>query len=418
MNMSWLPCLFVAAALSAQPAPPAPRQAPPGGPLPGLTTAELAAFQTGKTTFEEVDQVVNGLGPRFNLNSCAGCHAHPSTGGTSPAVNPQAAVAVLQGAQNALPTFVQPNGPIRVARFIRNADGTPDGGVHDLFVIAGRADAPAGCMIKQPDFSDKSNLALRIPTPTFGLGLIEALADATLQANLVANAALKQSLGIAGRFNTNGNDGTITRFGWKAQNKSLLLFGGEAYNVEMGVTNELFPQEREGDPACTTNATPEDSTNLETSGYSDIQMFALYMRYSAPPTPGPANPSADRGRNVFNATGCVLCHTPMLRTGNSRTAALANQDVHLFSDLAIHHMGQDLADGVSQGSAQGDEFRTAPLWGLRDRLFFLHDGRTADLQEAIRAHDSAGSEAHMVIQNFQALPPGAIGDLIAFLKSL
>src|ERR1700739_3821060 len=153
-----------------------------GGALAGLTRAELAFFNAGLGAFNEVDSVSGtipntgaGLGPRFNLDSCAGCHAQPAVGGTSPFTNPQVAVATKQGAANTVPFFVTLNGPVREARFVRNADGTPDGGVHDLFTITGRSDAP-GCTIAQPDFNAaaaRNNLIFRIPTPVFGAGLIE-----------------------------------------------------------------------------------------------------------------------------------------------------------------------------------------------------------------------------------------------------
>ena len=132
--------------------------------------------------------------------------------------------------------------------------------------------------------------------PGFGLGLVESTPDATLTANLGATANARASLGIGGRFNTSGNDGTITRFGWKAQNKSLLLFAGEAYNVEQGVTNELFQNERAltGTTGCNLNATPEDNSVVRQSNgsntgtlsqmSSDLVNFAFFMRLSAAPT--------------------------------------------------------------------------------------------------------------------------------------
>ncbi|MFN7922153.1 MAG: di-heme oxidoredictase family protein [Bryobacteraceae bacterium] len=410
--------LVFALALAAQ-TDPGPRRTPPaaGAPLRNLSGAEISIFERGKTAFDEADGVAEGLGPRFNLDSCGGCHAHPSTGGTSPVLNPQIAVATKMGATNKVPGFLSADGPVRVVRFRRRPDGSPDGGVHALFTIAGRGDAPGACKIQQPDFTQMANLTFRIPTPVYGLGLIEAISDSALRANLAATAARRQALGIAGRFNTNGNDGTITRFGWKAQNKSLAIFSGEAYNVEVGVTNDLFPQEREEDPACVTTASPEDHSNIATSAYSDVELFTQFMRYLAPPRPEP-NPAADRGRQVFDQVGCAACHTPSLQTGRSSVPALNNQPVRLYSDLAIHRMGGALNDGIDQGDARGDDWRTAPLWGLGQRIFFLHDGRTRDLVEAVRLHDSPGSEAHAVVTGFNALTPAQRQDLIAFLRSL
>jgi len=393
---------------------PGPRTGPvqTGVPLRGLSTSELAMFQKGLDTFREVDGVANGLGPRFNLDSCAGCHAQPAVGGSSPAINPQVAVATRSGAMNRVPGFIQSDGPIRVVRF------RSDGGVHDLFVITGRSDAPTGCKITQPDFSQTQNLSLRIPTPVFGAGLIESIPDAALIENLAANSSRKKALGIQGHFNTSANDGTITRYGWKAQNKSLTIFSGEAYNVEIGVTNELFPQEREGDPACSVTTTPEDKSGVDTPTYSDVTLFSFYMRFLAPPIPSATNPSIDRGRATFDSIGCTMCHTPSLQTGKVASAAVSGQTVHLYSDLAVHNMGQVLNDGIAQGQANPGDWRTAPLWGLGDRIFLLHDGRTKDLLEAIRLHDSQGSEAHQVIVNFGALTMDQKQDVLNFLRSL
>jgi CxxC motif-containing protein (DUF1111 family) len=413
--------------------PPGPSPAP-GAPLPGLSAAELAFFTEGLSRFREIDSVSgtqpgatgSGLGPRFNLNSCAGCHAQPAVGGSSPAVNPQIAMATAYGATNTIPSFIQQNGPVRAVRFALNPDGTPDGGVHDLFVITGRADA-VGCTIQQPDFATavkQNNAFFRIPVPLFGAGLIEAIDDATILANESANAALKAQFGIAGHVNRNPNDGTITRFGWKAQNKSLMLFAGEAYNVEQGATNEIFPTERDETPGCGFNTTPEDFTNTTAStilqSISDVTGFTAFMRFLAPPVPLPSinSPSAANGSNAFVQVGCALCHTPTMITGNATSPALNNKPVVLFSDLLVHNMGTGLADGIVQGLAQGGEFRSAPLWGLSQRLFFLHDGRTTNLMQAIQMHASPGSEANGSIAAFNALPAATQQDIINFLQSL
>src|SRR5271169_1370592 len=222
-----------------------------GGPLAGLHSSELALFYAALGRFQEIDSVsgtINdaprgtqsgaGLGPRFNMNSCAGCHAQPTVGGTSPFINPEMAVATLDGAQNTVPSFITLHGPVREARFINNPNGTPDGGVHDLFVITGRRDA-RGCNIAQPNYEQaiqQNNVIFRIPTPVFGAGQVENTPDTNLENDAATLSGQRQTNGISGNFNYGGNDGTITRFGWKAQNKSLLMFAGEAYNVEQGVT--------------------------------------------------------------------------------------------------------------------------------------------------------------------------------------
>lgn len=436
---------------------PGPRSGSPaaGGPYHNLTSAELTFFGQATTRFMEVDSVSgtiesgSGLGPTFNGNSCAQCHAQPVTGGSSPGLksgqnpipNPQVVLATLDGANNTVPSFITADGPVREARFVRNSDGSLDGGVHGLYTIAGRTDAE-GCSLPQPGFAAQlaaGNVIFRIPTPIFGLGLVESTPDATLRANLAANQAAKSALGIVGRLNTSGNDGTVTRFGWKAQNKSLLMFAGEAYNVEQGVSNELFTNERQAVPGCIYNGTPEDSTLIdeapEGNTSSDLVNFATFMRFLAPAAPIPLTSSARSGWYVFNRVGCALCHTPTLSTGKAEYSALDNATYHPYSDFALHHMGSNLADGISQGIAGADEFRTAPLWGLGQRLFFLHDGRTSDLLGAIQAHASPNgcsgnlrftqtqnqnctSEANGVINRFNGLSVSQKQDLLNFLRSL
>jgi len=267
----------------------------------------------------------------------------------------------------------------------------------------------------------------RIPTPTFGLGLVEATPDSTLQANLGANRWIKSQLGIGGALNTSGNDGTVTRFGWKAQNKSLMIFAGEAYNVEQGVSNEAFGNERAAVAGCVYNGSPEDATKMSDNGSptgtaaalsSDLVNFAGFMRLTAPPTPAAMSSSAKNGASLFSSVGCALCHTTTLTTGMSKFAGMSNLTYHPFSDFALHHMGSRLSDGINQGAAGPDQFRTAPLWGVGQRLFFLHDGRTSDLLQTIQAHSSSGSEANNVIRRFNSLSRSQMQDVLNFLRSL
>jgi len=407
-----------------------------GGPLPGLTANQLAFFDQGKDDFAEVEEVADGLGPTMNLDACGGCHAQPATGGSSPAVNPQVAFATKRGADNKLPAFIRLNGPVREARFVKNPDGSPDGGVHALFTIAGRDDAP-GCVLGQPDFATalaNRNVIFRIPTPVFGAGLIEEITDTTILVNRSRDSSTKSALGISGRPNRNGNDGTISRFGWKAQNQSLMIFSGEAYNVEMGITNELFQSERDQTPSCQFATVPNDVQNTDAAenaatrlaaalaATNAVSNFGNFQRFLAPPKPDPDTPgganSIGRGKSLFSSIGCALCHTPSLRTGNATVAALRFQTANLYSDLLLHDMGVGLADNVSQGAATGREFRTAPLWGLGQRIFFLHDGRTDDLKDAIREHASTGSEANAVVAKFNGLGEFQKQDLLNFLRSL
>jgi len=442
--------------------------ATPTNPLPlasvtaNSPTGVLEFFQNGLARFQEVEVVSNGanvgLGPRFNLNQCSACHAQPTIGGSGAAKNPQFQVianGTVSGSTNSIPSFITANGPTREARFpfFFNSTGSPNtnapnGGVEDLFTVSGRSDA-GSCSLAQPSFAaaeSTNNIIYRIPTPLFGAGLIENIDDSTLIANQAAQAS--NNLGISGTFNHNGNDGTMSRFGWKAQNKSILLFAGEAYNVEMGITNEIFGQDRplpgedeqgSGLPSNCLNLSgggyPEDATNFTVPSNSnptaqnaqvpsDIVLFAEFIRLLAPPTPSTTTPggasSIAAGAALFKSIGCATCHTPTLNSTqpSSVTASLGNAPVSAFSDIEIHHMGTGLADNVSQGTAGGDQFRTAPLWGLGQRVFFLHDGRTTNLLTAIEAHASSGSEATQVEENFRALSAAQQQEILNFLRSL
>jgi CxxC motif-containing protein (DUF1111 family) len=360
----------------------------------------------------------------------------------------------MANAANKLPSFITANGPVREARFVRNADGSPDGGVHGLFTVTGRAGAET-CMLTQPNFARelaRNNVIFRIPTPVFGAGLIESIPDSEILKNQASASSTKQALGIRGRPNVlltgnsisgqpnrNGNDGTIGRFGHKAQNKSLLIFSGEAYNVEMGVSNLAFPTERDETDGCRDLAmSPNSEANFDppppvdpqaphypaVDGLSAIEKFTVFMRFLAPPkqslnVKNATEASITSGRQLFTDTGCALCHTPSLNTyAKASVPAMAGKTVNLFSDLLLHDMGTGLADGIQQGQASGREFRSAPLWGLGQRLFFLHDGRTSDLRQAIREHYSSGSEANGVTQRFFNLPDAQQQDLLNFLRSL
>jgi CxxC motif-containing protein (DUF1111 family) len=418
----------------------------------------LAFFEDGQNRFQAVETVNNsanvGLGPRFNSNSCTSCHAYPAVGGSGPPVNPQFQfVASGVAPDNTTPSFITANGPTREARFpfFFNSNGTvntsaPNGGVEDLFTVTGSSGA-GGCQLNQPPFAQAlatNNVIFRIPTPTYGLGLIENLDDSTLLANQANN--LQNTFGIAGTFNHNGNDGTISRFGWKAQNKSLHIFAGEAYNVEMGITNELFPNERPlpeedqlgtGLPANCLNlggiGYPEDISNPNLTPNSavmdDVSEFANFMRFLAPPTPGGvvlngqavSTQTIGQGEAMFFAIGCATCHNPSPGTTqvSDFVPGLSNVQVRgVWSDIEIHHMGTGLADNVSQGGAGGDQFRTAPLWGLGQRIFLLHDGRTTNLATAIQDHASSGSEATTVISNFNGLTAAQQQAILDFLRSL
>jgi CxxC motif-containing protein (DUF1111 family) len=423
----------------------------------------LAFFTDGQGRFQDVEAVSNspagnnGLGPRFNSNQCSSCHAQPTVGGTGAAVNPQfqfTSNGVAPG--STVPYFITANGPTLEARFpfFFNSNGSantssPNGGVEDLFTVTGRSDAGT-CNLQQPSFAAAqaaNNIIFRIPTPVFGAGLIENLDDSTLLSNQLTNN--NNHLGISGSFNHNGNDGTISRFGWKAQNKSLHIFAGEAYNVEMGISNELFPQDRplpgeDGGGGSGLTGLAANCLNLSGTGYpedtsnpaatpnsavlDDVSAFANFMRFLAPPPTGAvvlngqqvSSSTIAAGSALFSSIGCATCHNPTVGTTqvSNFTSSLSNAPVNAFSDIEIHHMGTGLADNVSQGGAGGDQFRTAPLWGLGQRIFLLHDGRTTNLITAIQDHAGHGSEATVVEEQFFNLSSTQQQEILDFLRSL
>src|SRR5216684_4172748 len=361
------------------------------------------------------------------------------------------------GKKNVVPVFEQQYGPIREVRFKFKPDGTLDGSVHQLWVVTGITTDPTltNCSLVQPDFASQlkaGNLSFRIPLQMLGLGLIDSIQDREILSRFNATASQRAALGITGHPNRSGNDGTITRFGWKAQNKSITMFAAEAYNVEMGITNELFPTQLKKIPNCNGPQKPEpnDVTRTDTTDeinesltnplhiLADWMQFQILMRFSDAPQPAP-NPSASaqRGQVVFNSIGCALCHTPQMQTAPvMNSAVLENRPVNLFSDLLVHHMGAGLADNIIQGQSGPGEFRTTPLWGVGQRLFFLHDGRTSDLLQAIQQHFSAAStetsatatspaspaypasEANAVVQKFRGLSKTDQQAVLDFLRSL
>jgi CxxC motif-containing protein (DUF1111 family) len=478
------------------------RQGPPGAgaPLQGLTSVELALFNEGIQRAIQLEAACDGcndltlgsftdprqanlvtqtnsagLGARFNADQCTVCHNQPALGGSGGFLvpNPQDPTARFRrpenpmfdliphrkGATNRVPSFIERYGPIREVRFARKPDGSPDGGVHQLFTVVGRSDIGGpGCtdaVLPPIDFESeyrRGNARFRIPLQLFGLGIIDGIQDSEILDRHAATASIRAQLGIRGIPNRSGNNGTITRFGWKAQNKSLAIFAGEAYNVEMGVTNDVFPQATDETPICNddksepndiTRTDPEDSRNQ--SFFNPLHIlpdwleFEMLMRFLDAPQPVAFSASAMRGERLFGidserpGVGCYACHSPrMVTPAKSETAALQNLTAQLYSDLMIHHMGTRLADDITQGAATGDMFRTTPLWGIGQRFFFLHDGRTSDLRQAIESHFSpAGdcedardapcygpSEANAVIERFNALPPADKQALFDFLRSL
>ena len=377
----------LASAQSGGPPPPPPKF---GEPLPGLTSQQLAAFNAGKNDFVERENPGTGLGPIFNRDSCVACHSGPAVGGAS---------------------------PINVTRF-----GKVSGGVFDPLTALGgsllqeRAISPNG-LEKIP--AQANVVAKRQTTPLFGLGLIEAIPDAVILKG-VRTTAVDGVLGKASMVqDVASGKSLVGRFGWKAQQASLLAFAGDAYLNEMGITNRLFPTEN----APNGNVTllnqldkvkdPEDTVDPAT-GKAGIDLLADYMRFLAPPPAGPVTASSAFGAKFFLDVGCTSCHTPSMTTGASPVSALNNKAVFLYSDLLLHDMGS-LGDGIVQGAAGAREMKTPPLWGTAASGPYLHDGRANTLDEAIRAHDGEGRSAR---DKYLKLTPDQQKLLVEFLKSI
>jgi CxxC motif-containing protein (DUF1111 family) len=404
MPGGWLPVIVLPALLAllagcgaegsllSQTPPPAGQAAAAGfgQALPGLSPLEMELFLAGRDDFLEVEDSDEGLGPLFNGLSCAQCHAVPSLGGSG------AVMEMRAGRLDGVGNFVEP----------------PGGSLINLFSLP-----PHTAQEVIPP--DANVVAFRRPIPLFGAGLVELIPDSAILA--LANQAGKPP-GVAGRANLVIDPGTSTarvgRFGWKAQMSTLRAFAAGAYRDEMGITNELFPEENapNGDasllPLVELTPDPEDVTDPVTRR-SGVDNFTNFMRFLAPPPRGTITASVQQGETVFQQIGCASCHTPVLMTGSNPHAAFDRRAIPLFSDLLLHDVGT--GDGIGQGSARPNELRTPALWGLRVRAPFLHDGRAMTIEQAITLH---AGEAATVRTNFLALSPAQQQALLDFLSSL
>ncbi len=360
---------------SQRPQPPQRPQTPPpnartpqfGDPLPGLTRRELQEFNDGKDDFEGVETEASGLGPIFNGFSCVICHSAPAVGGGS-VFNVTRFGHTTNGVFNPLTSL---GGSLLQEREINSA-------VHEVV-------PPEANVVAQ-----------RNTTPLFGLGLIEAIPDA----EILRHVKPRPVDGVLGKVSQVQDVATgrtmIGRFGWKAQIATLLTFSAEAYVNEMGITNRLFPVENAPNGNAQllseydTVADPEDT--LDAQGRGDIDRIAEFMQWLGAPPRLPLTPNSIAGRGLFQSTGCANCHVPVMRTGQNRSASLRNKEVWLYSDLLLHDMGA-LGDGIAQGTADVRDMKTAPLWGLRESAPYLHDGRAATVDEAIKAHDGEAKAA-------------------------
>ncbi|HEU4724141.1 MAG TPA: di-heme oxidoredictase family protein [Candidatus Eisenbacteria bacterium] len=374
---------------------------PPAGtrfdqPLEGLENGELGDFQDGQTQFRRAFSISEGLGPIFNNVSCASCHSGDGRG---------------------IPSNT-------LTRFSRAGDLIPgEGGpqIQDKAIPGAEPERlPAGVEVSH-----------RLPPPVFGVGLVEAIAEATILAN--EDPSDSNGDGVSGRANwvtppafvpaTEPGGGVaprVGRFGRKAQVSSLLQQTVDAYHQDMGITSPFRSAENTNPLAGNVVPGLDGAPDPEVGGQA-VNDVMQYMRMLAPPTPGETTPRREQGAALFASAKCSSCHLPSIRTGTHEIEALSDRDVALYSDLLLHDLGDGLADNRPDGSADGREWRTAPLWGLRiareflnGQLFLLHDGRARSVEEAIRLH---GGEATAARDAFAAMSDDDRAALLDFVES-
>ncbi|MEZ6036075.1 MAG: di-heme oxidoredictase family protein [Planctomycetota bacterium] len=378
-------------------------QPPMGAPLAGLDVTQLQRFDAGKTSFNTVLTVADGLGPIFNQVSCANCHNNPIGGA----------------------------GSTKVTRF-----GFDDGkgGFDPLDALGGTllqqgAIDPA-CQEAVPP--EANITTFRLTPSALGFGLVEAIDDA----DILANQTTPPSANVSGRVHwvtpleTPAGPLRAGRFGWKSQIATVLSFSGDASQNEMGLTNRLLPTENAPNGNNTLLATwdsvadPEDGP--DGNGFDFIDRITHFQRYLAAPPQTPR--SGMSGEAVFHAVGCADCHVSTFTTRNDPAleAAIRNQTIKPYSDFLLHDMGT-AADFIPTGDAAGGELRTPLLWGVRTRDPLWHDGRVVGgtletrmlgAGGVIELHAAFGSEARPSALAFQALSSTDQLKVVAFLDSL
>jgi CxxC motif-containing protein (DUF1111 family) len=345
---------------------------------------EKRAAIAGEGDFSSLSEAASGLGPSFNARSCAACHNIPTTGGMG------------------FRTVLKVGHRGQDGSFRALAGGT-------LLPVSGLPDATC-----QPDLPESANVIVRrIPTPLYGLGLVDEIADEEIAAR--ADPDDRDGDGVRGRparvRDRVSQTSRVGRFGWKAEDASLLASVARAYAGELGVTNRLFRRETstglsaESLRLCDELEDPEDSVNPDT-GLAAIDRLTAFVSHLPPPERGPAGATESLGERVFATVGCAACHHPSHTTR-------AGEAVEAFSDFLLHDIGT--GDGIAEGDAAPSEMRTAPLWGVGKRPLLLHDGSATRLEEAIESHGREAAGAHAA---YLALPAAERDALLAFLKSL
>ncbi len=389
-----------------------------GDPIPGLGAAELFAFEEGRAVFLRRFHTRDGLGPHFNAVACVSCHEDPAPGGSSQRYR-DFYLALDESGRPIYPACTDDNLPTH------DTEVCLPSGVMPHYGPVGEASRPVTASVAHPPVPGNARVALRNAPPLFGVGLFRLVSDEEILSR--ADPGDADGDGISGRVNRiAAEDDAIGRFGYKCQTASIEAFNRGALHNQMGLTTDSIELAGAEPPrrnallaallprvAHAQVAAPRDRiTDHDRVPDPEVSRFELasliaFQENLAAPQRGRITNAVLRGESVFEEIGCTGCHTPTLPTPLG--------SLHAYTDLLIHDMGEELADGVVMGLATGSEFRTQPLWGVCRHPPFLHDGRAETLAEAILLH---GGEASAARERYQALSPPARADLHRFLESL
>jgi CxxC motif-containing protein (DUF1111 family) len=371
-------------------------------PIKGLTAEQENTFAAGDALFDLSLRPYDGLGPLFTRSACSDCHDEGTRG---PGLVQKMVVTDADGVTPAADQSVFAYGQT----------------VHPLVVTESNAKTP----IMPPDGTVGLKVTIRVGPPILGRGYMEAVTDAEIERVAAAQAA--RSDGIHGRINyvtyaskpnpvtsyhaNKEGDRVIGRFGLKARIATIDDFTADALQGDMGITSPLRPDEFENPDGLTDDLKPGVDVTIDS-----VNQRADYIRTTAIPL---RRPVAQRGAQVFAQAKCAVCHVPTMRTRTDYPiAVLAGIDAPIYTDILVHYMGDDLADGITDGAASGRYWRTAPLIGLRFNRTFMHDGRAHDVAEAVAAHKGAGSEANDSVGLYEGLSDADRRALLSFVESL
>ncbi|MGH2575631.1 MAG: di-heme oxidoredictase family protein [Ignavibacteria bacterium] len=370
------------------------------GPIDGLTQAQLQIFFRGDEAFSNKFAFNNGLGPIFNQSACFNCHV--KDGRSHPSVN--------------------------LKRFQKNLG---NGQFLPLYELGGPQLQDKCIPSYQAEVipSEANAISVRGGPIVTGLGLIEAIPDATIlsyadpfdtnQDGISGKSQFIEAPDFLGLPPGPYNGKYLGRFGRKAGSINLLQQTVTAYSQDIGITSDWIIAENYN-PLVGGFNDPVPDPEVSSNTVNDVVFYLKTLK--PPPRRNQNDLRVIAGETIFNNIGCNKCHIPQMQTGFSPIEPLSYKAVNLFSDMLLHDVGQELADNFIEGEARESEWRTTPLWGLGlassvtgGTPFYMHDGRTSDLREAIRLH---GGEAEMIKQAFLNLTPTEKDNLIAFLLSL